>query len=391
MKWIYGAFSALAFLTFAFLVPAVTQAQPQLRQIIAKPDKSWTHKATGLEFPASISGMARGEIVDSSNAEWDVFSSYDNADRTEELSVYLYETQLPDSNVWFQVSQRAIADREKLVEREKLSLPRFGDLTPLGDAVAFALPGQTTKSGWRISYSTIRDYKSTALAVVPFGGHWLIKLRLSSKVKTATEIDTAFANIIAAMPWPADKVSQPAAYTVMACEKPMDNLPRSENVKFKTTQDLMNVALGPIGSDVARLYNQGGTKPSYCLDSKMADGTQIFRQKGEGENYYIALGDNGTAIHVEKDVLGAMLAFNPADPQAMERKAADPDYTVALLSPGKAIVFQPQTTASPPEQALEIIDHSAWVVSNSRIGDKDGVDINPLFIDEADKRRFGMH
>ncbi len=388
MTHICGGISKWAFLLLVLLVPMTAQAQPTLRQISAPSDKAWTHKATGLAFPASIGAMSRGEIADLSNGEWDVFSRYTDAQANDELSIYVYETQLPDSGVWFQVSQRAMVEREKMIAQGVLKVLSLGNITPMGNPVAFAPAGQTAKSGWRLSYSGTSDFKSSALALLPFGGHWLVKLRMSSKTKSAAELDAAFSSIIASMVWPTDKVTQPEAYTVAACEKPLPALARSENVKFKTTQDLMNVALGPVGSDVARLYEQGGTKPVFCLDSKMADGTLIFRQKGDSENYWIAVGDNGTSVHVEKDILGSILAFDPGDPTSMERKAADPDYNVTLLSPGKAIVFQPQTTAPPPEQALEIVDRTDWVVSNIRSGEKDGMDINPRFIDEADKRRF---
>lgn len=379
-------FARLALMAVAVTAMAGAPLRAELRDIKGTTGKEWGHQPTNIAFPAAIAGIARSRILDSTKAEWDVFGNYQSTDGNDFVSLYVYETQLPDATIAFDEALKSIRSRPAN------DLENFGNIGAVAPALSFALAGQEVKAGWRQTFALNgANMRSTAIAVAPFGGSWLLKVRVSSRSRSATELDALLSQVLAEWGLPKDKVKQPEARPTLPCATPQSILPRSENVKFGTTQALMNVALGPAGGNVERLYGNGSPKPVYCLDSSLASGFSVYRSPDRVEQYIVPISDNGMFVQVEQDVLGSLLAFDPADPGAVERKKADPDYTVSIFSPGATLVLLPQTTLPPPQQALELVAANKWVVNATRTQKNDEkIDINPEFIDAADKRLLGF-
>ncbi len=373
---------AVLALSVGFVAPAHAQ-QSGLRDINGKAGKAWLHKSTGIAFPATLAGVDRTRIVDTTQDEWDVFSNYHSLDGNLFISLYVYETQLPEARISFDRAAKAISSRPAN------ALESFGEIKPLSAPVVFAPAQGEAKSGVRQSFTLEgAQMRSTALAIFPYGGNWLIKVRISSRTNSGAETDALMTRVLTEWQPPKDKVKQREATEIAPCAKPLGVLPRSENVTFKTTQDLMNVALSEAGSNVARTSY---LRPSYCLAEKTAEEPDVYQKLDDAGGYVIPISDNGTFIAAKPDLLGSLLAYDPADPTSMDKKRADPDFIVTWSAPGLVLVSFPQTTLPPPEQALEITIRGDIVVSSKRThDDKETININPKFIDAADKKRFGI-
>jgi hypothetical protein len=370
------------------LVVTATEASPSLaqadyRDIEGKPGKAWQHQPTKIELPASIAGIERSRIIDTTRDEWDVFANYQSTDGNDFISLYVFESQLPDARISFEQSVKAITSRPAQ------DLENFGTIQDFTPPIIFSPNENEPKAGVRQTFAlTGASMRSTAIAVFPYAGNWLIKVRISSRNRSAEAMDALLSQVLAEWKRPKDDVKQRDANAIADCVKPLGTLPRSENVKFKKTQDLMNVALGPVGSNIARTSY---SRPVHCLAATMADGKPVFQQLDNPSAYVIPVSDNGAFIAAENDVLGSILAFDPSDPTAMEKKRADPDFNIVLHTPGQVIVYHPQTTLPPPDQSVEIVDRTEWVAMGVRNHkDSEKIDINPKFIDEADRRRFGI-
>src|SRR4051794_20676419 len=162
--------SALALLLAAVPQPARAE-QTQPRTLAVPATASWQHAESGMILPPRVDGLVRGEIHDSTDTEMDVSAGYTDQAEGLAATVYLYRTMVPDVALWFDRALTVIMLR-----------PGWGlEGAPPPTPIAFARPGSATLSGLRASQDVnIADVHSTAVAIVPLGANWLLKIRLSS-------------------------------------------------------------------------------------------------------------------------------------------------------------------------------------------------------------------
>lgn len=344
-------------------------AQGQAVKVDAAPGKGWTHRPTGIELPALIAEVPRAVIADYSGRGWDIGGQYETAGRQTIVSLYVFESQVPDAAIAFESAQRAIIKPSKEMPANFLAQPVI-----VAPPMTFAPKGQPVQSGLKVVYSSTGTYKSSALALAAFGDHWLIKIRISSQVMSTAEVAQLLDRVIAEFDLPKDKVKQPVpASPIAPCPAMLGEMPKSKDMKVEKGQPLMNIVLGPASSDVGRSYDQGFDKPGYCRDAATAGDRAVYRQIGKDEAYIIPINDNGSAIHAERDVLAWSGGPNV-------KGSAPPTFNVYVTTPGSAYVFYPQDRLPPPQQAYDLISTSPLVVKNERTAKGDALDINPQFI-----------
>lgn len=326
---VFGALSATV---------AYAQSPRQLENHAGRP---WKHKPSGLTFPVAMTGIQRSAVAAFSDDEWDIAARYDKPDGETAITVYVYQAAVFDPSIWFREAQHSIESRKNV----------FGDVTPLAPAAAFAPPGDSVASGLRMTYAAGGTFKSTALAIAPLGTEWIVKIRLSSQIRSAAELDGDMTALITALNWPNRAAPHVAATVAADCLKPIPQLEIASEIKGDGTSAL----LGGLG--MLSATSGASAVPRRCRDAGLSGRQNVYRTEDGAGGYVLSLGDSGRAVIVEPDVLGALMA---------KEKGGATSYLVKHVEPGVATIFPALDRVPPVAQVIAIVNNGKWSSRTTR-------------------------
>jgi hypothetical protein len=343
-----------ALVAIACTAPVSAQGPKPLEIDIAK---GWTHELSGLSFPAAIGQIPYFRASAHVDGGWDNALQYNDKDGNNIVSVYIYQAAVQDIGVLFSESRKSIETRKDY----------FGTVTPLYSPTAFAPPGRSTLSGLRIVYSTDGQFPATALAIMPLGRDWVVKLRLSSKTKSTQELDAALTDAVKSLGWPSDSNAHPAAKETVACGSALHDLGEAKILKPNTAYALANALLA---IDVAdKKGEKTPPSPVYCRDESIKFPYSIYRPDNAADRYMISLGDSGKAVFVQPD-------------QSRELRIKDGQvggadaYSTSLVVPGSTSFYASFDLMPSPEQAIKSVNTTRRLSRTGRGGGDTNVEID---------------
>ncbi len=290
-----------------------------------------------MVLPATVGGLARTRIQDSSASELDVVATY--IDRGEGLiaTVYVFWTETPDVALWF---DRAVA---------QVVAGQAGSSQP--PTSVFTRPGASAATGLRAALpDNVPGMQSTAIAIAPHGS-WLVKVRLGSTRLAPAEADSRLTDFVAALGWPAEIGPVRVAAPIQPCPSPL-NLRRARIVRADPTNLLADALIGS-----EPLLPEAGQAPVYCREpGPTRPEYGVYRAGGSRDGYLIGLSDAGIALALSEAIdLGTLMGERPSSRR----------ISMVLLGRQETALLPSFNRLPPPEQALEVaqIDRATISVS----------------------------
>ncbi|HMI18875.1 MAG TPA: hypothetical protein VK533_04965 [Sphingomonas sp.] len=331
------------------LVAAPSQADPRTLDVL--PSMTWQHARTGLTMPPYLGSLPRNEVGDFGTVEADLFLQYRGADGTE-ATIYVFHPGVDSVPLWFDRVQAAIVARGK-----------FGTI---GDAqaTAFAVRPGAPATALRVTYPLKGSaFLATAAAAVPVAD-WLVVVRLSSTSKDAAAVDAELTAVVNGIGWPADKLEAPVAAPIKPCGT-MPSFHKAKLIKPDMMQALVGAAVsGAVATDRKDANDHRASIPTYCRAQQAADAAWgVYRVEGEERGYVLALGDDGRAIGVQPSLAALVNKTKPA-------------YSLAYMDLTEWRIYPDVSDQLPPEQALDIVDHTNPIASADTLSGKGSITIN---------------
>ena len=345
-------FKALRIVGIATALSAAPLAAQQAKPLQLDMTNVWTHEQSGLVFPKEMGALPFLSATQFADGGWDLSLQYSPAELTDTVSIYVYQAAVQDIGLLFSESRTSLENRKQV----------YSSVSPLTPVSAFTPPGQNTASGLRIAYNTEGAYKSTALAIAPMGGDWVVKFRVSSTTLSAAELDIRLTDAIQMMGWPVDNRRHPEAIEAQSCSSSLPPFKKAERVKADGGNAMLNALF-------ASAISAGSAEPEvdetvasrYCRDQNMQFPFSIYRPDNAVNRYVISLGDSGRAVFVEPDLASQIMAESDA------KKGAN--YTIRMVVPGLVDTYPSHDRMPSPEQAVSIIETLPLASSVSRSGD----------------------
>jgi hypothetical protein len=266
-------------LGLAIAMPAMAKTK-----IEVPADSRWQHFRSQLILPTDIGGLKRTSIEDYSDSELNVAAQYqsDSAD----LTIYLYRPYWPDVGAWFERSEAGIFSEKAAVQPQAESSP----------ARVFARPNGKISSGLRRGYfySNAR-YKTSVLAIVPFGG-WFLKIRYSAAEEDLAVTNSVVDNVLAALVFPKTASEGQPVQQIMACTKPY------KWKKAKIIRDDMVSAMLAGGTFVSMMEKDASAAPSaesVCRVEQLSDSYTIYRELKNDDKFWMLVGDAGVTAQIQ--------------------------------------------------------------------------------------------
>jgi hypothetical protein len=347
----------LTVLSAALLASPLAAQQP--KPLNVDMTNGWTHPQSGLSFPKEMVALPFFGATEFADGGWDLALQYGPKGLSEAVSVYVYQAAVQDVGMLFSESRNSLEMRKQV----------YGEVTALAPVASFTPPGQGSASGLRITYSTTGAYPTTALAIAPLGRDWVVKFRVSSKTKTAAELDATLTEAINMLGWPEDKAGHPVAAETSDCPTVLPFFEKAKRVKDDGASAILNAALFGLVSEKAEEADEAATeKSSYCRDRSVPFELGIYRPDAATDRYLVSLGDSGRALFVEPDIAAALLDDN---------KKGKTTYTVRFVGPGSVAIFPAHDRMPSPQQAFEILNSMAPVSTTGRSKEDKTVTIGP--------------
>jgi hypothetical protein len=347
--------------TISLLAIAAPLAAQQPAPLKLDMSNGWAHEQSGLSFPASIASLPYLSATQFADGGWDLALQYGPADLSDAVSVYIYQAAVQDVGLLFSESRQSLENRRSA----------FGTVTTAVPAASFTPPGQNSASGLRVVYSADGAYKATGIAIAPLGRDWIVKFRVSSKTKSAAELDATLSSAIQAMGWLKEDGGHPEAAETKNCASSLPAFKKAQRVKNDGGNALLNAIFAgaaagngdDLGDEVV------ATKPTrYCRDQSTAFPMGIYRPDEAIDRYLISLGDSGRAVFVEPDMAGMLLGD--------EGKKGDTNYIVRMVVPGSVATYAAHDRMLSPDQAASLVESTAPASSVSRAKGDKTVNIN---------------
>lgn len=326
----------------------------------------YVHPHSGITVPANLGGIMPRRVIAFAPAALDVGLSYDTAENTEALSIYVFRRTNGDVPVWFAQAQSALEGRDK-----------FAGLTVFAAPAAFAPPGQAEASGLRAAYAIEGGaYRSTGLAVFAVNG-WYVKMRASSKTRSAEELHGWMDEVLAQLTVPANEPEASAniAAPVLDCAQKLRFRGKAKDAPGDETGSAMASLLGgllmsageEIGTDEAAGDAALVTEPViWCRDQQIDMARATYRANASPDSYLLALGDNGNGVSVGPDGLAAIFADTKKSPP----------YSITLMTAGRNISFVSQNRLPSPSRVIELIEGNRTLGVSSTWGEERNIEIN---------------
>lgn len=340
-------FAGAAVLALLSVVPA--NAQPTPLKIDA--GKSWKHRPTGIQFPVTLAGLARTEVAEYTGNGAELAAQYEDGAKTDRVTVFLFRNVSGSVPLWF--------DRARYLIKEsgRYGKPEAGGITSVTPK------GHANASGLMESFSTNGQFRSTALAIFPVKDFYA-KIRASSTALDRDKLGMLMAQVLAEFDGPKDRDSMAAA-PIADCPTALPVRDAARLVKASEEDRMMAALLGGIASQVAAKEDKKEKDPpvTYCREpvaSRVEYG--IYRQAGSDNRYMLATYDNGRAIFVGPDELGALVAEGNKPPR----------YGVTFYNMDRVDTFPQFEKLPTPEQAYELVNKGQPISSSGTWGKASG-------------------
>ena len=325
---------AVFFVMLLLALPAPTPAQQSAARTLDVPaSAAWRHARTELILPPLVDGLTRTAISDLGSEERDVVAQYENRDEGLIVTVYLYQTGVPDVPLWF---DRALT---ALVARPEYGLAGAPAPTPS----SFARPGAANASGLLAAADLATG--STAVAIAPLGSFQL-KIRFTAGRLDRAALAERLARFVAGLRWPAETAHPaPAAVPVEPCPAPL----QLRNARLLRPDMTDSILMGALIGAAANNDDNDRPAPVYCREPGATVAYGVYRANAATDAYLIALNDAGIAYSV-----GETLDFGALTGQGSRGRR----YSVTLLARNATGVVASFNRLPPPAQAMSVAERS---------------------------------
>lgn len=334
----------------ALLSVAPASAQPAPLKIDA--NKSWKHKPTSVQMPVSLAGLTRSEIAEYTGNGAELAAQYQDSANTARVTIFLYRNVSGSVPLWF--------DRARTMIRES---GRYGKVES-GGITSITPNGYTNAGGLIESFATTGQFRSTALAIFPVKDFYA-KIRASSTSLDRDKMAALMAQVLAEFDGPKDRES-PAATPIADCPSALPAREPAKLVKASEEDRMMAALLGGIVGQVAAKKEDKKDKGPplvFCREPAAARLEYgVYRQIGSENRYMLATYDNGRAIFVGPDELGALVAEEKKPPR----------YGVTFYAMDRIDTFPQFETLPTPEQAYELVNKGQPISSSGTWGKASG-------------------
>lgn len=311
--------------------PAIAQSQP----VAITPGKAVKHDHSGLSLPPRLGSLPLVQASDLAQHQLDRSFHYQNGDVSEALSIYIFRNVAGGPAVWMDRAQAFVEARKDYVS------PRLHRLTN------FTPPGQGTASGLIVAYASGGQYRSTGVAILPFGDFY-VKLRASSATLDAPQLEDRMVAVLKELKWPRKMAPAPVAQPVQPCADALAFTGRSVAVKDEGAAVLANAFLGMIVAQPPKGKRTAAPQSViWCRDSVRAQRGAVYRANGAKDRYLLALNDAGRGVDVGPNEGARLLADQKGN--------APVSYSIALADMERTFNFPSQDRMPLPDQVAEII------------------------------------
>lgn len=341
-------FAGVVALALMSAVPATAQPTP----LKIDTDKSWKHKPTGIQFPVTLSGLTRTEIAEYTANGAELAAQYEDPAQTARVTIFLYRNVSGSVPLWF--------DRARFIIKES---GRYGK-PEAGGIIAVTPRGHANPSGLMESFATTGPFRSTALAIFP-AKEFYVKIRASSTALDRNGLAMLLTQVVAEFDAPKDRDSMAAA-PIADCSSALPVRGPAQLVKASDEDRMMAALLGGLVGQVAARKQDKKDKAAplvYCREPVAARIEYgVYRQVGADNRYMLATYDNGRAIFVGRDELGALVA-----------KGEKPlRYGVTFYGMDRVDTFPQFETLPTAEQAYELVNSGRPISSSVTWGTASG-------------------
>lgn len=295
-------------------------------------------------LPSHSAGLARGEIRDNGEGEFDVIAQYGGDADEAFATVYLFMAGTPDAAMWFDRALTAILLR-----------PEYGlDSAAAPVPVSFARPGAAAASGLRASVDLAApQLRSTAVAVAPLG-NFLVKIRMSSSRLDRATLDERLSRFIEGLRWPAETAHPArAAQPIAPCPEPL-HLRNARLLRTDMSDSLMGAVVASAAGNATAANDR--PLPVYCREPGATLGYGVYRPNASSDFYEIALNDAGISYSVSEAMnLSALMGEGSRGRR----------YTLTLLSRNATGVVASFNRLPPPAQALSVAERGGPQIMTS--------------------------
>lgn len=331
----------------ALLVASPAPAQQQPLAVTA--GQPYRHQASGLGLPATLDGLPRSDAR-SLEPEVDEMFGYRAPDGGEEVTVYLFRHVAGDVPVWF---DRVVAQLE--------TRDAYKGVTQFGPPQAFALPGQTVRSGLMAVYAPKSGpFTSTAAAVMPLGSEWFVAIRQSSVRKSPEQLQQHLSATIAQIGWPANMAPQREAVPVQACSDALAFSGSPKPVKTSGENTVLSSILAMAAADSTVRKSEADASVVFCRDKARLEAlpaSGVYRPNGDRSRYLVAINDAGRGIVVGPDAGATLLD-----------KKAKPSWSTQLIELRRVTSYPPLDRLPSPDTALKLVRSGAAMSRSSTWG-----------------------
>lgn len=250
------------------------------RQIETLPGEAWIHEASGFGFAPRVGGFDRLRLTDYGKSESDISFGYRDASTGTVATIYVFRAGLPDVMVWGDRAEESIlTNASRFYGDTDRAKRRWSAFSPWPNS---------RNTGLRVVYPLSgKGLKATGLAMARHG-EWLIKVRMSSSVLDAEQIEERLASFLAAMAFPAPQQGGSAVYQVKPCARP---LPTARVAQFPLDGKEAGVP------DLFTPPTLADNRP-FCRETTTISNVTVYRPGGSMDSYVLALGDGGVSVVV---------------------------------------------------------------------------------------------
>lgn len=287
MRW----FVAILALAAAVSTPALAQGE-----IPRSSGRNFEHEQTGITFPRRLVDLPRVGMDDHGSQQFDVVAHYEDSDRDNVLTVYLYRAGLNDASIAFDVLLPTMTAREGM---------RASNLDGLA-VTSFSPPHSATASGLRVSYAPEGDTSTTANAAMIFPhGYWLVKVRFTSSTLDPAAADGLLDRMLAELDLPDPRIPSRAAHRIGECATPASFADAEITENGTDDRQVVTTALSVMLTSMTfprdELPETALDVPqpiTWCRQSNALRAVSIYRPNAREDAYVIALNDAGVGLSV---------------------------------------------------------------------------------------------
>ena len=334
---------------------AFTPVAAAQQDLAIRAGEAWTHGHSGITVPPTLGGNALTKAKAYASEELDVSLAFEASDAGEMLTFYVFRNTNGGVPVWFAQAQWGIEHRGI-----------YGNPALAIGPQAFAPPGQASASGLKAVYEARGDagYRSTGIVLLPVG-EWYVKLRASSKSRSAPELEAWMDTALTEIGWPQEIATATAATPVTDCARPLNYAKKTKNAPVSLGSLLVNSTLLSARAQKDESGKAKTPKPvQWCRDTALGDNRAAYRANGAKDAYLLAVGDNGVGIGIGPDA-GAALLMQGSRTYSITLHAADQD-----------VVFAAQDRLPSPQRVLDVVGTGRRSAAVSTWGEEKKIELN---------------